>query len=401
MKLLLLTDDYLPHSRKVSAKMMHDLAVEFIRKGHSVTVLTPRADQKMKYSIEELDGVRVCYFKSGPLKNVNLVMRAINETLLSFRAWRSMRRNILAEQFDAIVYYSPTIFWGMLVRHLKRKWMAPAFLILRDIFPQWVVDNGMLGKYSPVTVFFKFFEKVNYSAADTIALQSPNNLQWFNDHLNEKGKYNTSLLYNWTNPAKINSDNSFRKKHGLEDKVLFFYGGNIGKAQDTLSLVRLADSLKEYESAFFVILGEGDEVENVVNEINRRRLSNISYYPSVSQEEYARLVSDIDVGLFTLNASHKTHNFPGKLLGYMAQQKPILGCVNEGNDVIELINENGAGFVSITGDDDVLFRNARALLEDSVLRIDCGKNAKKVLDEYFSVEKAVEVILEGTTGYVR
>ena len=36
MKLLLIIDDYLPLSTKIAAKMMHELALEFKKKGHDV-----------------------------------------------------------------------------------------------------------------------------------------------------------------------------------------------------------------------------------------------------------------------------------------------------------------------------------------------------------------------------
>ena len=62
---------------------------------------------------------------------------------------------------------------------LKKLWKAPAYMILRDFFPQWVIDNGILKEGSAITKYFRYFEKLNYQAADTIAIQSPKNLEWF------------------------------------------------------------------------------------------------------------------------------------------------------------------------------------------------------------------------------
>ena len=41
MRLLIISDDYLPSSTRVHAKMLHELALEFKAKGHDVVVLTP------------------------------------------------------------------------------------------------------------------------------------------------------------------------------------------------------------------------------------------------------------------------------------------------------------------------------------------------------------------------
>ncbi len=83
MKICLIIDDYMPESIKVGAKMVHELACEFIAQGHQVTVVTPSPKLETKTRVDTLDGVMVCRFKSGEIKNVNKVKRAINETLLA------------------------------------------------------------------------------------------------------------------------------------------------------------------------------------------------------------------------------------------------------------------------------------------------------------------------------
>ncbi|MCR2554485.1 glycosyltransferase WbuB, partial [Salmonella enterica] len=83
-------------------------------------------------------------FKSGPLKDVSKIQRAINETLLSYRAWKAIKKWVKKETFEGVIYYSPSIFWGHLVKKIKARCQCPAYLILRDMFPQWVIDAGML-----------------------------------------------------------------------------------------------------------------------------------------------------------------------------------------------------------------------------------------------------------------
>lgn len=112
MKLALIIDDYLPNSTRVGAKMFHELAQEFIRRGHDVTVITPDTSLQEEVSFDSFQGVKTWRFKSGPLKDVSKVQRAINETLLSWRAWISIKSRIEEETFDGVVYYSPSIFLG-------------------------------------------------------------------------------------------------------------------------------------------------------------------------------------------------------------------------------------------------------------------------------------------------
>ncbi len=144
MKICLIIDDYMPNSIKIAAKMMHELAIEFIQNGHEVSVITPDIKINEKIKIDNLDGVKIYRFKSGEIKNVSKVKRAINETLLSFNAWNACKEILKDDKHDIIIYYSPSIFFGSLVRKLKKLWAVPSYLILRDIFPQWTIDNGQL-----------------------------------------------------------------------------------------------------------------------------------------------------------------------------------------------------------------------------------------------------------------
>ena len=107
--------------------------------------------------------------------------------------------------------------------------------------------------------------------------------------------------------------------------------------------------------------------------------------PSVNQQQFKQILSEVDIGLFSLSAQHTAHNFPGKLLGYMVQSLPILGSVNSGNDLQELINSSEAGFISENGDDDQLLKNAIAMYESSRLRKQLGDGAYELLKNEFSV----------------
>lgn len=391
MNILLVVDDYLPHSTKVAAKMMHELALEFIRSGHNVSVLTPNHSNDPS-AIFTLDNVKVYSFSSGKIKNTSKIVRALNETLLSYRAWGSFKNEFSAAHFDYIVYYSPSIFFGYLVKRLKKLWNAASYLILRDFFPQWVIDNGILKADSPITKYFRFFERINYEAADTIGVMSPKNKEWF-ESMTKTGKP-VEVLYNWAaNDPVTGTRNDYRQKLGLQNKVVFFYGGNIGQAQDMINIIRLADNLRNEPDAHFVLVGSGDEVELVQNSINEYQLANITLLPPVSQNEFKQILAELDIGLFSLHRDHTTHNFPGKLLGYMVEQKPILGSVNPDNDLKSVIETSDAGYISINGDDRIFHENALKLLHNQELRRSMGANAHELLLRTFSVEAAARTIL--------
>ncbi|MFM5558202.1 MULTISPECIES: glycosyltransferase family 4 protein [Aeromonas] len=375
--------------------MFHELALYLQMQGHQVTVITPDARQTSLLMCDELDGVTIWRFKSGEIKDVGKFKRAVNESLLSLRAWWAVREKIDEYKFDGVVYYSPSIFFGGLVRWLCQRCQCPAYLVLRDLFPRWAIDAGMIGERSIITHYFRFFEHFSYRQAKMIGLMSDNNVKVFKEDGNY---YPTEVLRNWaalTPISQLPSDyQPLRQRLKLQDKVIFFYGGNIGHAQDMANLMRLTRAMSCYSNAHFLYVGQGDEVELINKLAKEWNLSNFTYLSSVNQQEFKCILTEIDIGLFSLSADHSSHNFPGKLLGYMVQNIPILGSVNSGNDLMELINTHGAGIIRINGDDEGLHEAAERLLNDVNFRHQLGQQANNLLQQEFSVSTAAEVILK-------
>lgn len=402
MKIALIIDDYMPASTRVGAKMFHELAIELRNYGHEITVITPDYQQDALLKIIVLDGIKVWRFKSGPIKDVGKLQRAFNETLLSFRAWRAIKSQINAECFDGIIYYSPSIFWGWLVSQLKKRCDCPSYLVLRDLFPQWVIDAGILKKGSFIEKYFRLFEQYSYKQADKIGLMSERNLDLFRM---KNRQYSSEVLRNWASvDSEITTGNyiSIREKLNLHGKIIFFYGGNIGHAQDMANLMRLVKKMHCHENAHFLFIGQGDEVGLINSLAKEWELNNYSFLPSISQDEFKFILADVDIGLFSLSSQHTAHNFPGKLLGYMVESLPILGSVNTGNDLMDIVNANSAGFIHINGEDAELVASAEKLYFDESLRREIGGNAKQLLISQFSVTAAakhIEKRLEASNAY--
>lgn len=395
MRIALLVDESLPKGTRVHSKMMHELAVELQKLGHKCIVITPgTSDQELLLEVNFYEGVEIWHFKSGKLRGVGYLLRVFNEWLLSKRAWKAISSKANNPKFDLCINYSPTIFWGPLAKQFKKNG-AFVYLVLRDLFPQWLIDERVISKHSIAALFFRRYETINYDVADSIGLMSKGNLELFSK-LNPYYS-NTHVLMNWTSTKFKDSsfiDKDIRKQLSLKEKVIFFYGGNIGKSNDMPNLIRLAKNIKNNEKAHFLIIGQGDQVQNIKKLINKWNLYNVTILPSVTQSDFKEILKQIDVGLFTLSKNHTSHNFPGKILGYMLESKPILGSVNPKNDLMQIINNSKSGFININGDDESLKISALKLLESYDLRSQMGKNSKTLLEKYFSVESAARNILK-------
>ena len=379
-------------STKSSAKIMYDLGQELLKKGHDVSIITISENLTTPLEVVIEDGLRILRVKSGKIDGANKYIRFINELFLSQLIW--YRGNKFFKEFkcDLVVWYSPSIFFSRLISKIKGINNCPSYLILRDIFPQWALDTGLL-KNGVIYNILQYFEFQQYKVANVIGVQSPKNLDYF-DKLNVQLNSKLEVLYNWVDLKKtcIQKTN-FRDTLNLNEKIVFFYGGNIGVAQDMDNIIRLAYNLRYEKKAHFLIVGEGSESTRLKKMILSLGLENVNIFGSVGQDTYLAMLSEFDIGLISLNKSFKTPNFPGKMLGYMYFSKPILASINMGNDLQTLLEEYNAGLVSINGDDDQFVENSIKLISDQEFRINMGKNGKKVLNNFFSVTNASQQIL--------
>ena len=391
MRILLIVDDYLP-STKSGAKMMADLALELVRTGHQVTVVTPSDSVERSMVLELVDGVTVLRVRIGSLKNTNRILRGWRESRLSPAIWRRASDYFKANACDLIVFYSPSIFFGGLVRRLRKLWKCPAYLVLRDIFPKWAVDAGIIGK-GLLYRYLRQRELAQYAAADVIGVETPGNLDYFHTELASYA-YRVEVMLNWMDPAERPPCGSgMRARLGLEGKTVFFYGGNIGVAQDMDNIVRLANSLRDRKDIFFLLVGSGTEVKRLEQEIANRTLSNIRILPPIRQKDYLEAMVEFDVGLVTLDRRLRSHNVPGKVLGYMQCAMPVLASLNSGNDLGAILREHEAGIAVENGDDSGLRDAAILLATNAELGKRMGENARRLGETVFSVRNAALQIL--------
>lgn len=178
MRIALIADTF-PPLRTSGAVQLRDLSREFVRQGHSLTVLLPSADLDRPWLIEDMDGVQVLRLRAPRTKDVNYVRRTIGEFVMPFSMQRNLSKSPLAnEKWDSVVWYAPSIFHGPLVSALKRQSHCRGYLIIRDIFPEWAVDMGLMGRGLPYW-FFRSVADYQYGVADVIGVQTPGNLGYF------------------------------------------------------------------------------------------------------------------------------------------------------------------------------------------------------------------------------
>lgn len=396
MRLALISDVY-PPRRSSGAVQLRDLSIEFAKQGHAITVMIASPGIVSPWALEDIEGVQVLRLRALATRDMGHVRRAIGELLMPFVMLWNLRRSPLKDVcWDAVVWYSPTIFLGPLAGFLKWRSRCKSYLIIRDIFPEWALDMGLLRR-GPIYMFFKAVARYQYSVADVIGIQSPGNEAYFSDWLRKKTGRRIEVLQNWLadRPAK---ECSIQISHtDLKDRNIFIYAGNMGLAQGIDAVLMLADAMRHNTNVGFVLVGRGSEFARIEAAIKSKDLKNTLIFDEIGPDEIPALYEQCLVGMVVLDPRHKTHNIPGKFISYMQNSLPVLANINPCNDLAEMICNEQVGQVCESNSTGDLVASAEYLLSqirsDNALRGRC----RSLFERKFAVQRIVEQIAQALT----
>ena len=388
MRVAIIADTF-PPLKTSGAVQLRDLSIEFARQGHETTMFVADPSITSRYAIMEFHGVTVARLKAPRTKDVGYLRRTLAELAMPFAMIRNFKASPLADlHFDAVIWYSPTIFLGPIVRWLKKRGASKSYLILRDIFPQWAADMGLVSRGS-VFRFLNSIANYQYRSADIIGVQTHGNLAFFAPGAIPRLTTKLEVLNNWLADEPNRGCRIDIRDTCLVGRRIFVYAGNMGAAQHMDKLVNLAIALHHRKDMGFLFVGRGSEVERLRAMTTSHRMDNILFEDEIDHADIPGLYAQCHVGMICLDGRHKTHNIPGKFLSYMHAGLPVLASVNAGNDLVAEIEGNAVGLASVDPDGSDLAPLAISLVGDNWSGRALKERCRRLSRERFSVEAAV------------
>jgi glycosyltransferase involved in cell wall biosynthesis len=296
------------------------------------------------------------------------------------------------ERWDGVIWYSPSIFHGPLIHAIKLASNCKSYLIIRDIFPQWAADMGLMSKRGLIYLFFNTVARYQYSVADIIGVQSPGNLDYFKDW-SVRGNRRLEVLQNWLFDSPAIECSICLSNTKLAGRKIFVYAGNMGVAQGVGVFLDLAELLQERLDVGFLFVGRGSNAAKLAEDARLRRLNNVLFYDEIHPDEIPSLYAQCAVGLVALDLKHRSHNIPGKFLTYMQAGLPVLATINSGNDLVEIIKKNNIGRVIVDRELHSLVTQASELLDFLEADRNVKDRCRNLYLELFSPEMAVKQIV--------
>jgi glycosyltransferase involved in cell wall biosynthesis len=350
MRIAIIADSF-PPLKNSAAVLVFSLAEILADLGHKVLVITPASDIDKGYVEDDYGTFMVLRIHCGKIKSHNQFIRGLNELSLFFTfPYQFKRTHYALNQLDAVIWYSPSIFFGGLVKFLQKK-TTYSYLILRDIVPDWMVDIGLMRKGLSYFLL-KWFEIYQYGLADFIGVQSAGNRRYIEKLKLPKLK-KLEVLPNWMPSISTqfhfsgSQQSSFTNlQHTiLAARKVLIYAGNLGEAQGIENFAQVILEMRSQSDCGFLIIGRGSKKEWLQAFIKLHQLDNALILDEVSLPTLSMYYSQCHAGLVFLDSKHQSHNIPGKFISYLEASLPVVACVNPGNDLIKIIIDEKLGLV--------------------------------------------------------
>lgn len=391
MRIVLIADAF-PPLRNSGAVQLRDLSREFVRQGYELTVLLPSSDIDESWLLENSEGVNVLRLKAPRTKDIGYVRRTLGEFLMPFiMRYRLSKSPLANDRWDGIVWYAPSIFHGPLVNSLKKKSHCKSYLVIRDIFPEWAVDMGLMGRGLPYR-FFDAVARYQYSVADVIGIQTPGNAGYFKRWCKKPGR-KLEVLQNWLGQGAQVKCSIRLNETLLAERKVFVYAGNMGVAQGMDILLDLAERLLHRLDVGFLFVGRGSDLERLKAKVQNRKLDNVLFFDEIHPDEIPDLYSQCSAGIVALDYRHRSHNIPGKFLTYMQSGLPVLANINAGNDLANMIRDELVGQVCESNQLDELAFKAEELIATLDIDTKLSERCLRLFEREFAVEKTVHQIV--------
>jgi glycosyltransferase involved in cell wall biosynthesis len=234
----------------------------------------------------------------------------------------------------------------------------------------------------------EWLERFLYRHADWVIVNSPGYLA----HVRAHGARQVTLIPNGADPTMFDpqADGAqFRRQHGLEGQFVILYAGAHGMSNDLGVVLDAADHLKSNTSIKIVLLGSGKEKPRLLEQAQKRGLTNLLFLSPVPKDQMGTALAAADACLAILKPieMYKT-TYPNKVFDYMAAGRPVILAID--GVIREVVEESQAGIAVPPGDPAALAEAIRECAANPQKCRTMGMNGREAIETHFSRSELAE-----------
>lgn len=293
--------------------------------------------------------------------------------------WGALR----VRDVDVVMGTTPPIFQTVsswLVARLRR---VPFLLEVRDLWPEFAVDMGLLRNRLLIRLA-RWFELWLYRRADHIVVNSPA----YRDYIVKKGvpAEKITLIPNGVDTSMFDPTAmgaQIRAKWAAPGQFVVTYAGALGIANDIPTILRAARRLKNRKDIVFWIVGDGAERPRLEALASEWGLDNVRFTGPQPKAMMKDVLAASDACVATLlNIPMFRTTYPNKVFDYMAAGRPVVLAID--GVIRDVVEAAGGGLFVPPGDDEKLAEAILDLHADPEKASRMGKLGRRYVTEHFS-----------------
>ena len=159
-----------------------------------------------------------------------------------------------------------------------------------------------------------------------------------------------SVVPNWASKASFGpvakSENPFVKEHGLENKFVVMYSGNMGFTHNVETIIEVAKKLADDERIHFMLIGDGKKKPELQEMCRNYGLKNCTFLDWQPADMLQYSLASAGLGVISLNDETAKVSVPSKTYNLLAVGAPLLCIVPEDSELASMVAkyQNGACF---------------------------------------------------------
>lgn len=325
------------------------LAREWVKMGHNVTIIAASFSHLRQknpdisaITEEVVDGIKYIWLPVNKYQG-NGVMRFKNMLAFIYQLYKNMGKFIGLKP-DVVIASSTYPLDSYPAYKLAKKTGAKFVFELHDLWPLSPMELGGMSKWHPFIILMQKAEDFWCAHADKVISILPKTEEYLRTRGLKDGKIchipNGIVLSEYDNvlPLKADYAELLDKLHN-SGKFLIGFAGAHGIANALNVLLYAAEKLQNTD-AYFVLVGQGQEKENLKALVQKLKLDNVLFLDSIPKKMVPAFLNKMDV-LYIGWQNKSIYRFgisPNKLMDYMMASKPILHSVTAGNDLVQEAN---------------------------------------------------------------
>lgn len=322
------------------------LAREWVKMGHNVTIIAAsfshlrQKNPDISVITEEfIDGIRYIWLPVNKYQG-NGVMRFKNMLAFIYQLYKNLGKFIGLKP-DVVIASSTYPLDSYPAYKLAKNTGAKFVFELHDLWPLSPMELGGMSKWHPFIMLMQRGEDFWCRHADKVISILPKTEEYLRTRGLKGGKFchipNGIVLSEYDNvlPLKADYAELLDKLHN-SGKFLIGFAGAHGIANALNVLLYAAQKLQNTD-AYFVLVGQGQEKENLKALVQKLKLDNVLFLDSIPKKMVPAFLNKMDV-LYIGWQNKPIYRFgisPNKLMDYMMAAKPILHSVTAGNDLVQ------------------------------------------------------------------